>query len=96
MELCQIKAKQFSPGIFKFRAKHKDHFPLNCYMVPQTFLLIFHAGLHRLGCNNFRYSSDKEKTAGSARVPDYLSISYDYGRRHGEIKTYICIGIIQM
>ena len=47
-------------------------------MVRRTFLLIFHAGSRRLGSNNFRDSSYKEKTAGSARVPDYLSVSYDY------------------
>ena len=37
-------------------------------MVPRTFLFLFHAGSRRLGSNNFRNSSYKEKTAGSARV----------------------------
>ena len=37
-------------------------------MVRRTFLLIFHVGSRRLGSNNFRNSSYKEKTAGSTRV----------------------------
>ena len=69
LELCQLKIKQFSPEILKFSTKHEDNpFALNCYMVPRTFLFIFHAGLCRLGSNNFRNSSYKEKTAGSVRV----------------------------
>ena len=44
-------------------------------MVPCTFSFIFDAGSRRLGSNNFRSSSYKGKTAGSARV----SVSYDYG-----------------
>ena len=32
-------------------------------MVPRTFLFIFYAGSRRLGSNNFRNSSYKEKTA---------------------------------
>ena len=47
-------------------------------MVPQTFLFIFHAGWRRLGSNNFRNSSYKEKMAGSAMFPDYFSVSYEY------------------
>ena len=35
---------------------------------PTLFILIFYAGLRGLGSNNFRNSSYKEKTAGSARV----------------------------
>ena len=69
LELCQLKIKQFSPGILKFSTKCKcNPFTLTCYMVPHTFLFIFHAGSRRLGSNNFRNSSYKEKTAGSARV----------------------------
>ena len=49
--------------------QHEDNaFTLNCYMVPRTFLLIFHAGSRRLRSNNYRNSSYKEKSAGSARV----------------------------
>ena len=69
LELCQLKIKQFSPEILKFSTKHEDNpFTLNYYMVPRTFLFTFHAGSRRLGSNNFRNSSYKEKTAGSARV----------------------------
>ena len=68
LELCQLKIKQFSPEILKFSTKHEDNpFTLTCYMVPRT-LFILHAGSRRLGSNNFRNSSYKEKTAGSARV----------------------------
>ena len=69
LKLCQLKIKQFSPDILKFSTKHKDiPFTLNYSMVLRTFLFIFHAGLRRLGSNNFRNSSYKEKTAGSVRV----------------------------
>ena len=37
-------------------------------MIPRTFLFTFHAGSHRLGSNNFRKLSYKEKTVDSARV----------------------------
>ena len=71
LELCQLKLKQFSPDILKFSRKHEDNpFTLNCYMVPRTFLFIFHAGFRRLGSNSFSFwnSSYKEKRVGSARV----------------------------
>ena len=65
----QLKIKQFSPKILKFSTKHEYNiFTLNWYMVPRTFLFIFHADLLRLGSNNFRNTSYKEKTTGSARV----------------------------
>ena len=61
LELCQFKIKQLT--------KHEDnHFTLNCYVVPSSFLFIFHAGSRGLGSNNSRNSSYKEKTAGLARV----------------------------
>ena len=69
LELCLLKIKQFPPDILKFSTKHEENpFTLNCFMVPRTLLLIFDAGSRRLGSNNFRKSSYKEKTAGSARV----------------------------
>ena len=69
LELCQLKIKQFSPETLKFSTKHEENlFTLNCYMVPRTFLFIFHAGSRRLGSNNFCNSSYKAKTAGLARV----------------------------
>ena len=76
---CQLKIKQFSPDIPKFRTKHKDNpFTLNYSLVLRTFLFIFHAGSRRLGSNSFQNSSYKEKTAGSASVSRLSSISYDY------------------
>ena len=49
-------------------------------MVPRTFLFIFLAGSCRLGSNNFRNTSYKEKKRPVRPVfPDYLSVSYDYG-----------------
>ena len=69
LELCQLKLKQFSPDILKFSTKREDNpFTLNCFMVPRTYLFIFNAGSRRLGSNNFRNSSYKEKTASLARV----------------------------
>ena len=72
LELCQLKIKQLSPDILKFRTKHEDNqdnpFTLNCFVVSRSFLFTFHAGSRGLGSTNFRNSSCKEKTAGSARV----------------------------
>ena len=69
LELCQLKLEQFSPDILKFSTKREDNpFTLNCFMVPRTYLFIFNAGSRRLGSNNFRNSSYKEKTASLARV----------------------------
>ena len=97
LELCQFKIKQFSAGILKFSTKHEDNpFTLNCFMVPRTFLFIFHAGSRRLGSNNFRNSSYKEKTGfGSCfqtifpflmtmmkAKRQFTSYSYDYVGRH--------------
>ena len=69
LELCQLKIKQLSPDILKFRTKHEDNpFTLNCSVVPRSFLFVFHAGSRRLSSNNSWNSSYKEKTAGSVRV----------------------------
>ena len=79
VELCQLKMMQFSSGILKFSTKYEEnYFALNCFMVTRTVLFIFHADSRRLGSNNFRNSSYKEKTADSAVFPDYLSVSYGY------------------
>ena len=67
LELCQLKIKQLSPDILKFRAKHEDNpFTFNCSLVSRSFLFVFHAGSRDLDSNNSRNSSYKEKTAGSA------------------------------
>ena len=72
LELCQLNINQVSPDILKFRTKHEDNqdnlFALNRFVVPRSFLSIFHAGLRGLDSNNFRNSSYIEKMAGSARV----------------------------
>ena len=69
LKLCQLTMEHFSPGILIFSTKHEDNsFTLNCSMVPRTFLFIFHAGSRGLGSKNFRNSSYKEKTVGSARA----------------------------
>ena len=68
LELCQLNINQVSPDILKFRTKHEDPFTLNCFVVSRSFLFMFNAGSRGLGSNNFRNSSYKEKTAGSARV----------------------------
>ena len=53
-------------------------------MFPRTCLFLFDAGSRRLGSNNFRNSSYKEKTAVLVRV------SYDYGF----IREYISLSLI--
>ena len=64
MEPCQLKIKQFSQDILKFSTKGK----YNLLLLTVLWLFIFHADSRRMGSNNFRNSSYKEKTAGSARV----------------------------
>ena len=72
LELYQLNINQLSPDILKFRTKHEDNqdnpFTLYCFVVSGSILFIFNAGSRGLGSNNFRNSSYKEKTAGSARV----------------------------
>ena len=69
LELCQLKIKQLSPDILKFRTKYKDNlFTLNFSVITRSFLFVFHAGSRWLGSNDSRNSSYKEKTANSACV----------------------------
>ena len=69
LELCQLKIKQLSPDILKFRTKHEGNpFSLNCSVVPRCFLFVFHAGSSGLCSNNYWNSSYKEKTAVPASV----------------------------
>ena len=91
LELCQLKLEQFSPDILKFSTKREDNpFTLNCFMVPRTYLFIFNAGSRRLGSNNFRNSSYKEKTAGSASVSRLsFCFFYDYGSNCFKCVFYI-------
>ena len=74
LELCQLKIKQFSPEILKFSTRHEIILLLYCYMVPCTFLFIFHAGLQRLGSNNFWNSSYKEKTCFQTIFPFLMTM----------------------
>ena len=91
LELCQLKIKQLSPDIFKFRTKHEDNpFNLNCSVVPRSFLFVFDAGSLGLGSNNSRNSSYKEKTAGSAR-PSRLSFRFLWLCLKWHIYVYLCI-----
>ena len=79
LELCQLKIKQLSPDILKFRTKHEENpFTLNCSVVLHSFLFIFQAGSHGMGSNNSWNSSYKEKLAGWARVSRLSCRSYDY------------------
>ena len=64
LEPCQLKIKQFSQDILKFSTKRK----YNLLLLTVLWLFIFHADSRRMGSNNFRNSSYKEKTVGSARV----------------------------
>ena len=44
LELCQLKIRQFSLDILKFSTKQEENpFTLNWFMVPPTFLFVFHA-----------------------------------------------------
>ena len=81
LELCQLKIKQLSPDILKFRRKHEDSpFTLHCSVVLRSFLFVFHAGLRGLGSNNTWNSSCKEKSAGSARFFRlFFRFLHDYG-----------------
>ena len=80
LELCQLKIKQLSPNILKFRTKHEHNpFTFNCSVVSRSFLFVFHAGSRGLGSNNFRNSSYKKPRPVRPVFPDYLSVSYDYG-----------------
>ena len=76
LELCQLKIKQFSLEILKFSTKHEDNpFALNYYLVPCTFLFIFHAGSRRLGSNNFEVHLRKATSEETLRI-DCLGLSF--------------------
>ena len=76
LELCQLKIKQLSPDILKFRTKHQDNpFTLIYSVVSCSFLFILHVGSRGLGSNNFQNSSYKEKRLVRPVFPNYHSIS---------------------
>ena len=71
---CQKRELNFYWGdVTSIQTWYGSKFIVFCRMVPRTFLFIFNADSRRLGSNNFRNSSDKDKTAV---FPYYLSISY--------------------
>ena len=81
--LCQLKIKQLSPDIFKFRTKHENNqdnpFTLNCFVVSHSFLFIFHAARVDWVLIIFGTQVIKKKRPVRPVFPDYLSVSYDYG-----------------
>ena len=83
LELCQLKIKQLSPDIFKFRTKHENNqdnpFTLNCFVVSHSFLFIFHAARVDWVLIIFGTQVIKKKRPVRPVFPDYLSVSYDYG-----------------
>ena len=88
LELCLLKIKQTSPDILKFKTKHEyNSFTLNCSIFSDSFLLIFQAGTHGQGSTNFRNSSYREKTAGSARV-SRLSLRFLWLWCYSELLEY--------
>ena len=79
LELCQLKIKQFSPDILKFRTKYEANpFTLNCSVVPHRFLFVFHAGSRGLGLVILGTQVIKKKRPLWPVFPNYLSVSYDY------------------
>ena len=69
LELRQLKIKQLSLDMLKFRTKHEyNPFTLNYSVVLHSFLFVFYAGLHGVGSDNSQNSRYDEKTAGSACV----------------------------
>ena len=76
LELCQLKIKQLSPDILKFRTKHEDDpFTLNCSVVPRSFLFLFHAGSRGRVLIILGTQVIKKKRSVRPVFPDYLSAS---------------------
>ena len=82
LELCQLKIEHFSPGILKFNTKHEDNpFTLNCSTVPCTFCLYFmQARVDWVLISGTQVT--KKKPPVRPVFPDYLSVSYDYGKNN--------------
>ena len=80
LELCQLKIKQLSLDILKFRTKHENNpFTLNCSVVPRSFCMYFMQA--RVDCVLIvlRTQVIKKKRPVRSVFPHYLSVSYDYG-----------------
>ena len=82
LELCQLKIKQLSPDILKFRTKHKDNqdnpFTLNCFWFPAAFYLYFMQASVDWVLIIFGTQVIKIKRPVRLVFPDYLSVSFDY------------------
>ena len=79
LELCQLKIKQLSPDILKFRTNHEDNpFTLNCSVVPRSFLLVFHPSSNNWVLIILGTQVIKKKRPVRHVFLDYLSVSYDY------------------
>ena len=80
LELCQLKIKQLSLDILKFRTKHENNpFTLNCSVVPRSFCMYFMQA--RVDCVLIvlRTQVIKKKRPVRSVFPHYRSVSYDYG-----------------
>ena len=82
LELCQLKVKQFSPGIL-FSIKHEyNPFTLNFFMVLALFCLYFMQARLDWVLIIFGTQVKKKKRPVRAVFLVCLSISYDYEQTH--------------
>ena len=80
LELCQLKIKQLSPDILKFRKKNKDNpFTLICSEISRSFLLCSMQACVDWVLIIFGTQFIKKKRLVQTVFLDYLSVSYDYG-----------------
>ena len=64
LELCQLKIKQLSPDILKFRTMYEDMY----FMQARVDWVLIILGTQVI----------KKKRLGRSVFPNYLSVSYDY------------------
>ena len=80
LELCQLKIKQLSLDILKFRTKHENNpFTLNCSVVPRSFCMYFMQARVDWVLIALRTQVIKKKRPVRSVFPHYRSVSYDYG-----------------
>ena len=80
LELCQLKIKQFSPDILKFRKKNEDNpFTLICSVITRSFLLCSMQACVDWVLIIFGTQFIKKKRPVQTVFLGYLSVSYDYG-----------------
>ena len=79
LKLCQLKNKQFSPGILKFSTKHNIILLLETNIwFPALFCLYFMQVSVDWVLRIFGTQVIKKKRPVRPVFPDYLSVSYDY------------------